>query len=216
MANTGSWANGGTSNPVTRTNIWGNQSYTLAGNEVFGSLFNLLIHAYMLSNTAKGYTTLVDKFRKDGSLYGDTITYKKTDVLKTQPFGDPYAYNSNGNFQGNLLKTAKPADPKVQYVQIDNARFIETSLDNFLSRRAFDTEGSFSEFHNSLLDWLGRTKRVYESSLINTFVGTTVSTATKGTINVDLTTAKGSASTEEEARRLEAQEIAKGDRKSVV
>lgn len=209
MANTGSWNNGGTSNPVTRTNMWGNQSYTLAGNEVFGSLFNLLIHAYMLSNTAKGYTTLVNKFRKDGSLYGDTITYKKSDVLKTEPFGDPYAYNANGNFQGNLLKTAKPADPKVQYVQIDNARFIEISLDNFLTKRAFDTEGSFSEFHNSLLDWLGRTKRVYESSLINVFCGTTTSSAAKGTINIDITTAVGNA-TGEEANKLEAQSIAQG------
>ena len=210
MATTGSWNNGGTGSPITRTNIWGTQSYTLSGNEIFGSLFNLLISARTFTDNVKGgYNTLADRFKIDGSLYGDFKTFKGTDVLKTQPFTDPYAYNSNGNFQGNLLKTAKPADPKEQYVQIDQVRFIELSLDMFLTKRAFYDEGSFSEFHGGMLSWMQDTKRVYESGLINTFVGTTVSNANKAVISVDLTTAKGSASTEEEARRLEAQEIAK-------
>ena len=38
MATTGSWINGGTSSPITRTNIWGNQSYTLSQNECDSSI----------------------------------------------------------------------------------------------------------------------------------------------------------------------------------
>lgn len=207
MATTGSWAGNTT---VTRTNIWGTQTYTLSQNEIFGSLFNLLIAARTFTdNVNGGYTSLADRFRQDGSLYGDFKAYKGTDVLKTQAFTDPYAYNNNGNFQGNLLKTAKPADPKVQYVQIDQVRFIELSLDTFLTKRGFSDEGSFNEFHGSMLAWMGDTKKVYESGLVNSMIGTTVSGSTINTINIDLTTAKGSASTEEEARRLAAQEIAK-------
>ena len=208
MATTGSWNNGGTSSPTLRTNIWGNQSYTLSANEIFGSLFNLLISARTFTDNVKGgYNTLADRFKIDGSLYSDFKTFKGTDVLKTQPFTDPYAYNNNGNFQGNLLKTAKPADPKEQYVQIDQVRFIELSLDLFLTKRAFYDEGSFSEFHGGMLSWMQDTKRVYESGLINTFVGTTVSNANKAVITVDVTTAVGNA-TGEEANKLEAQKIA--------
>lgn len=207
MATTGSWA--GNAAP-TRTNIWGTQTYTLSQNEVFGSLFNLLIQARTLTdNVNGGYTSLADRFRDSGSQFGDFKTYKGTDVLKTQAFTDPYAYNSNGNFQGNLLKTAKPADPKVQYVQIDQVRFIELSLDTFLSKRGFSDEGSFDEFHGSVLSWMGDTKKVYESSLVNAMIGTTSSSSTINTINVDLTTVKALGTTEEESRRLAAQEIAK-------
>ena len=207
MATTGSWAGNDT---VTRTNIWGTQTYTLSQNEVFGSLFNLLISARTFTdNINGGYTSLCDRFRTDGSQYGDFKTYKGTDVLKTQAFTDGYAYNSNGNFQGNLLKTAKPADPKVQYVQIDQVRFIELSLDTFLTKRAFSDEGSFSEFHGSMLSWLGDTKKVYESSLVNAWLGTSFSNSTINTIEIDLPTVKALGTTEEEKRRLSAQQIAK-------
>lgn len=210
MATTGSWNNGGTGSPTLRTNIWGTQSYTLSANEIFGSLFNLLISARTFTDNIKGgYGSLADRFRIDGSLYGDFKTFKGTDVLKTQAFTDPYAYNNNGNFQGNLLKTAKPADPKEQYVQIDQVRFIELSLDMFLTKRAFYDEGSFSEFHGAMLGWMQQTKRYYETGIVNTFVGTTISQANKAVISIDITTAIANASTQEEANRLEAQTIAK-------
>ena len=132
----------------------------------------------------------------------DTKLFYATDALSSQPW-------TNYSEASNLLATKKPDDPKCQYVQIDQFRMIWLTLDNYLTKRAWSTEGAFSQFHAVMTGWMGETKRVYESRLINTFVGNTVSTATKGTINVDLTTAKGSASTEEEARRLQAQEIAK-------
>lgn len=179
------------------------RSPLLNANEIFATIYNMIISQQVFSDNIKGtYGDLASKFKTDGTLYGDTKLFYATDALSSQPW-------TNYSEASNLLATKKPDDPKCQYVQIDQFRMIWLTLDNYLTKRAWSTEGAFSQFHAVMTGWMGETKRVYESRLINTFVGNTVSTATKGTINVDLTTAKGSASTEEESRRLEAQEIAK-------
>ena len=179
------------------------RSPLLNANEIFATIYNMIISQQVFSDNIKGtYGDLASKFKTDGTLYGDTKLFYATDALSSQPW-------TNYSEASNLLATKKPDDPKCQYVQIDQFRMIWLTLDNYLTKRAWSTEGAFSQFHAVMTGWMGETKRVYESRLINTFVGNTVSTATKGTINVDLTTAKGSASTEEEARRLQAQEIAK-------
>ncbi|MBP5446232.1 MAG: hypothetical protein J6Y28_08690 [Acholeplasmatales bacterium] len=209
MAVTGSWNNGGTSNPVLRTNVWGDQSYTLSQNEIYGSLFNLMISMQTFSDNLKGmYGDLAAKFKVDGSMYGDFKTYIGHDVQEVYDFTDPYAYNAEGNFQGNILKTKKAPQPKVQYVQIDQIKFLEVSLDQFLSKRMAQDEGAFSQFQSAVLGWFHDTKKVYEATLINAFVGTTVSNATRATINIPVSTARGNASSEEEANRLEASCIA--------
>lgn len=179
------------------------RSPLLNANEIFATIYNMIISQQVFSDNIKGtYGDLASKFKVDGTLYGDTKLFYATDALSSQAW-------TNYSEASNLLATKKPDDPKCQYVQIDQFRMIWLTLDNYLSKRAWSTEGAFSQFHAVMTGWMGETKRVYESRLINTFVGTTISSATKGTINVDLTTAKGSASTEEEARRLQAQEIAK-------
>jgi hypothetical protein len=81
------------------------------------------------------------------------------------------------------------------------------SLDNYLSKRAWSTEGAFSQFHAVMTGWMGETKRIYEATLINQYVGNTVSQANKATVSIDVTSAIGSA-TGEEANRLEASAIA--------
>lgn len=137
--------------------------------------------------------------------------YYATDCLESEPWTNaPDAgVNAKKYTNGNILDTKIPADPKCQYVQIDQFRMIWLSLDSYLSKRAWSNEGAFSSFHAVMTGWMADTKRVYEARLINTFVGTTVSAATKGTITIDTATARGNTSSEEEANRLEAQTIAK-------
>ena len=185
------------------------RSPLLNANEIFATIYNMIISQQVFSDNIKGtYGDLASKFKVDGTLYGDTKLFYATDALESQAW-------TNYSEAANLLATKKPEDPKCQYVQIDQFRMIWLTLDNYLSKRAWSTEGAFSQFHAVMTGWMGETKRVYESRLINTFVGntefssTTTPAITKGTINVDLNTAKSSASTEEESRRLQAQEIAK-------
>lgn len=174
----------------------------LNANEIFATIFNMIISQQVFSDNIKGvYGDLASRFKVDGTMYGDTKLFYATDALSSQPW-------TNYSEASNLLATKKPADPKVQYVQIDQFRMIWLTLDNYLTKRAWSTEGAFSQFHAVMTGWMGETKRIYEATLINSYVGNTVSAANRNTINIDITTARGNASTEEEANRLEAGAIA--------
>ena len=174
----------------------------LNANEIFATIFNMIISQNVYSDNIKGtYGDLAQRFKVDGTMYGDTKLYYATNALESREWtGDAEA--------SNLLALHRPADPKVQYVQIDQARIIELTIDNYLTKRAWSTQGAFSQFNAVMIGWMGDTKRVYESRLINTFVGNTVSQAARATINIDVTTARGNGSSEEEANRLEASAIA--------
>ena len=182
-------------------------SYTFEGNlnsnEIFGALYNMIISQQVFADNIKGvYGSLADKFRVDGSLYGDTKLYYATDALKSVEWG-------NDAEAANLLALDRPEAPEVQAITIDQFRQIRLTVDNYLSKRAFSTEGAFSQFNSVMLGWIGETKKIYDATLVNTFVGTTKSAADKGTIEISVSAAVGS-KTGEEANRLEAQAIAQG------
>ncbi|MBO4703708.1 MAG: hypothetical protein J5617_02640 [Bacilli bacterium] len=69
-------------------------------------------------------------------------------------------------------------------------------------------EGAFSSFNGVMLGWMRETKRVYDGTLYNVFIGTNVASGDGQNIQVDLRGARGNASTEEEANRLEAEALA--------
>lgn len=187
-------------------NFYG-KSPLLNANEIFTTIYNMIISQRVFSDNIKGtYGTLVDKFRVDGTLYGDTKLYYATDCLESSPWtGDSEA--------ANLLALNRPDDPKVQYVTIDQYRKIWTTIDNYLTKRAWSTEGAFSSFNSVMLGWMGETKRIYDSRLINVFVGNTLSSATKGTISINLDEASSGdplyGLTGEEKNRVEASIIAR-------
>ena len=186
-------------------NFYG-KSPLLNANEIFSTIYNMIINQRVYSDNIKGtYGDLVDKFRTDGSMYGDTRLWYATDVLESTEW-------KNDSEAANLLALNRPDDPKVQYVTIDQFRKIWITIDNYLTKRAWSNEGAFSEFNAVTIGWLAETKRVYESRLINTFVGTAVSAATKGTISVNLDSASSGdplyGLTGEEYNRVEAGLIA--------
>lgn len=188
--------------PVTGNfNVGNARNPLLNANEIFSAIFNMIISQKVFSDNIKGtYGDLASRFKIDGTLYGDTKLFYATDALKSTPWGAD-------NEATNLLALNRPDDPKCQYVQIDQFRKIWVTIDNYLTKRAWSTEGAFSQFNSVTIGWMADTKRVYESRLINTFIGTNVSAATRGVINIDITNGVGSA-TGEEANRLEASTIA--------
>lgn len=138
----------------------------LNSNELFGSIYNMIISQYIFAENVKGgYNELVDMFRVDGSLYGDTKLFYATDALKSRPWG-------NDAEAGNLLAINRPKDPECQAIVLDTFRQIDITVDNYLSKRAWSTEGAFSNFNSVVLGWLYETKRVYDQTLINSYVGT--------------------------------------------
>ena len=139
---------------------------TLNQNEIFSALYNMIISQQVFAdNIYDTKSTLADMSRVDGTLYGDTKLYYSTDVLKS------FAWTNDAEAQ-NLLKLHRPEAPEVQSITIDTFRMIPITVDNYLSKRAFSTEGAFSAFNSQMLGWMRDTKKVYDATLFNSFVGT--------------------------------------------
>lgn len=150
----------------------------LRSNEIFAAQYNMIISQQVFSdNIADTKASLVDRARVDGSLYGDTKLYYATDVLKSAPWG-------NDAEAANLLSLYRPESPECQAIYIDQFRQICLTVDNYLSKRAWSTEGAFAEFNSVMLGWIRDTKRVYDSTLYNSFIGTTETATGKQTISV--------------------------------
>ena len=176
-------------------------AFTLNPNEIFASCANMIISQQVLADNLGKHQTLVEKARVDGSLYGDKKLYYATDVLKSHVWGaDSEATN--------LLSLDRPADPKVQDITLDVFRQVRCTIDSYLSKRFWMEEGSFSAFNSVMLGWMRETKRVYDGTLYNTYIGCTQTSVGSQLQSVDISTARGSASSEEEANRLEAMAIA--------
>ena len=141
-------------------------SGNLNQNEIFAALYNMIISQQVFAdNIYDTKSTLADMSRVDGTLYGDTKLYYSTDVLKS------FEWTNDAEAQ-NLLKLHRPEAPEVQAITIDQFRMIPITVDNYLSKRAFATEGAFSAFNSQMLGWMRDTKRVYDATMFNSFVGT--------------------------------------------
>lgn len=140
---------------------------TLNTNEIFSTLKNLIIGQQVFSKNIGGaFSSLVDRARVDGSLYGDTYLKYSTNILNT------YKFEPDTSNQLNLLATNRPEDPKVQAITIDTFRWVPVTIDSYFSKRPFMTETAFADFNSVLLQWLRDTKRVYDATTFNAFVGT--------------------------------------------
>lgn len=159
---------------------------TLNQNEIFGALFNMIISQEVFADNLKG-TDLVDKARVDGSLYGDTKLYYSTDALESHEWG---VHEGSVNRQGiageadNLLDTEYPDAPEVQAITLDKFRQIRLTVDDYLTKRAFMEPDSFWSFNSIMLDWMRGTKKVYDGTNYNVYIGTTESQANEAVVEV--------------------------------
>lgn len=148
-------------------------------NEIFAAIYNMIISQEVFAdNIYDTKSTLADKSRVDGGLYGDTKLYYSTDVLKSLEWKDDEEAL-------DLLKLHRPGSPECQAITIDKFRMIPLTVDNYLTKRAWSTEGAFSQFNSQMLGWMRDTKRIYDATLFNSFVGT--HTATGGAQNKTIT-----------------------------
>ena len=154
----------------------------LNSNEIFSALYNMIISQEVFVDNIKG-SDLVDKARVDGGLYGDSKLYYATDALVSNAWGN-YAEAAN------LLAVDSPAAPKTQAISLDKFRQIRVTVDNYLSKRAFTDEGTFSSFNSVILGWLRDTKKVYDGTTYNCYIGTAVGQSAKKDWEVDATDGK--------------------------
>lgn len=175
-------------------------AFTLSASEIYDSLANLIISQEVFADNIGKHQTLVDMARVEGTLYGDTKLYYSTDVLYSSAWG-------NDAEAANLLALDRAEDPEVQAIKLDVFRQIRISVDSYMSKRAFSDEGTFASFNGVMLGWLRDTKKVYDGTNYNVYIGTTETAVGKQIREVDIAGAVGSA-TGIEAAQLEATAIA--------
>lgn len=155
----------------------------LKANEIFAALFNMIISQQVFTDNIKGtYSSLVDAAREDGSLYGDTKLYYATDCLKSSAWG-------NDEEAENLLKLHRPKAPECQAITLDKFRQIALTTDNYLTKRAWGDEGAFASFNSAMKAWIPDTKKIYDSTTYNSFIGTVKTDKGKQAREIDLTAA---------------------------
>ena len=155
---------------------------TLRSNEIFTALFNMIISQEVFADNIKG-SDLVDEARVDGGLYGDQKLYYSTDALASAEWG-------NDAEASNLLDIARPEAPKCQAIVLDKFRQISLTVDNYLSKRAWSDEGTFSSFNAVMLGWLADTKKVYDGTTYNCYIGTVEGASAKHSVEVNASDAK--------------------------
>lgn len=177
-------------------------------NEVFGAIYNMIISQQVFADNLKGgYGELVNMFKVDGTLFGDTKLFYAVDVLSSQ------AWTGDGE-AANLLSLHRNDDPKCQAITIDQYRMIPLTVDNYLTKRAWADEGTFASFQSVILGMMGETKKVYEQTLINSYIGTVTTAAKRNTVEINLASASAGDPlynvTGLEKQRLTAMYIAQG------
>lgn len=139
---------------------------TLNANEIFSALYNMIISQEVFADNIKGaFESLADMSRVDGSLYGDTKLYYSADALVSHAWG-------NDAEATNLLALDRPDAPECQAITLDKFRQIRLTVDSYLSKRAWSTEGAFNSFNSVMLGMIRDTKKIYDATTFNAFIGT--------------------------------------------
>lgn len=152
---------------------------TLNLNKILRMIQNMIISQEVNSANVDHKNSLAQRAMVDGTLYGDQKLYYETDATETYPY-DPDSQN-----QLNLLATHRPADPAVQAIKIDQARWTAVTTDAYLTKQAFD-ERTFSEFNSVSRKWLFDNKRMHTDRLYNCYIGTHETTEGKQEVEVDV------------------------------
>lgn len=166
-------------------------------NEVYESIFNMIIKQVVRYPELANNYSFVNMFKEEGGQYGDTVLYYANDVLSSREW-------TGDNEAMNLLALERPEDPECQAVTINQFRIIKTSTDAYLTKRAWSTESAFSTFTGIIKSLVGKTKELYENTMINTFLGTMEGATNASLVEVPLSDIT---ETGEAKNRLEAQMI---------
>ena len=158
-------------------------TYSLNTNSIYASLFNMVIAEQTFADNISGRNSkLVAEAKAEVGLYGDSKNLWSTDVLSSHAFGaDSEATN--------LLALDRGPAPKGQRIVINVFRQIRLTTDQYLSKQAWMSEGAFGQFISVMKGWITETKKVYDETTYNAFVGTHISTADVNTLTVDLRSA---------------------------
>ena len=117
-------------------------SVTLNQNTITRALFNMIISQEVFDSKVAS-TELADRFRVDGTLFGDTKLYHSFDI------GSPEDWLNDAEAQ-DLLKLNRNKSGITQSITMGVYKMIYITTDQYLSKQAFMAEGTFAEYTSFL------------------------------------------------------------------
>ena len=142
---------------------------TLNTNELYESLANMIINQEVFSdNIGNVNNSLLNAALEEVGQYGDTVLKYYADILQTNDLD----MNKLLEESANLLSTDVGPDPYCQSFTIDKMKQIRLTVLPFLSKRAFATEGAYSQFNDVMKQSIIDTKNVSLNADYNAFIGT--------------------------------------------
>ena len=139
---------------------------TLNTNELYESLANMIINQEVFSdNIGNVNNSLLNAAMGDVGQYGDTVLKYFTDILQTNDW-------MGIEESANLLNTDLGPEPVCEAFTINKMKQIRLSVLPFLSKRAFATEGAYSQFNDVMKQSIIDTKNVSLNAEYNAFIGT--------------------------------------------
>lgn len=152
---------------------------TLNKNDFLQGLFNAYALVYLYaSNLGDKTNDLSDRFRMDAGDYRDKSTFTDVDVLFSRVWDKT---------DTNVLATEYKGAYKQEEITANQYRQIGLTVDKFLTKQAWMDEGKYDAFRIVILKQISETRRVYEDTMINTYVGV-YSNPGKQTVTVTMPT----------------------------
>lgn len=159
--------------------FFGIHSQRLNENTVYSSLFNLIRLVGVLGAKLQIDDSNANRYRMEGGRYEDTLYWVSCDILSS------YIFDPNDT---NVLAPGQRVVPAYKTITVNQVRQISLYLPTyFLSSQAFQSANYFDEFTALAQSMLSKTKKLYDQRLVDTYIGTTVSTTGKQTQTVTLT-----------------------------
>ena len=147
---------------------------------VYNSMYNAIIAIYQIKQHFTDSYSLVDRFRKEGSEYGDQLVYMTLDSIPVHDW-------TNDAEAANLLALDRNKKQHEEKITLDVFKQIRLTTDAYMqTKQLWTSENGFSRFASLLLQTMENAKKVYEIKIFDVFIGTAEATGQHQNLSWDL------------------------------
>ena len=137
---------------------------------VYNSMYNAIIAIYQIKQHFTDSYSLVDRFRKEGSEYGDKLVYMTLDSIPVHDW-------TNDAEAANLLALDRNKKQHEEKITLNVFKQIRLTTDAYMqTKQLWISENGFSRFASLLLQTMENAKKVYEIKTFDVFAGTVQTT----------------------------------------
>ena len=147
---------------------------------IYNSMYNAIIAIYQIKQHFTDSYSLVDRFRKEGSEYGDKLVYMTLDSIPVHDW-------TNDGEAANLLALDRNKKQHEEEIKLDVFKQIRLTTDAYMqTKQLWTSENGFSRFASLLLQTMENAKKVYEIKTFDVFAGTVKATGSAQNLSWDL------------------------------